>query len=166
MEILPESTSSSTAVEDPTLRVGNPVKEILLKLNLLDHRRAPRKIYTLPRVSARLVVVKHILTSQCAVLGSSSKAKVLRRAMLCRIDSCVLADSFTLANGQDVEGSQLVKDLRVDNLKMMSHLDLLRSALEASKSSKQTLYNEIMKLRLLSELRRERIYFPGNGVQP
>ncbi|GJR40956.1 hypothetical protein Tco_1216640 [Tanacetum coccineum] len=37
MEILPESISNSSAVDDQTLRAGNPVKEILLKLNLPDH---------------------------------------------------------------------------------------------------------------------------------
>ncbi|GKE47486.1 hypothetical protein Tco_1478744 [Tanacetum coccineum] len=36
MEILPVSTSNSIAV-DSILKVGNPVKEILLKLNLPDH---------------------------------------------------------------------------------------------------------------------------------
>ncbi|GJT30815.1 hypothetical protein Tco_0911090 [Tanacetum coccineum] len=38
MEILPVSSSNSTTVEDLTLLAGNPVKEILLKLNLPDHR--------------------------------------------------------------------------------------------------------------------------------
>ncbi|GKD61895.1 hypothetical protein Tco_1299404 [Tanacetum coccineum] len=36
MEILPVSTSNSTAVEDLTLRAGNPIKEIF-QMNLPDH---------------------------------------------------------------------------------------------------------------------------------
>nr|GEX69479.1 hypothetical protein [Tanacetum cinerariifolium] len=38
MEILPESTSNSSAVEDLIPLAGNPVKEVLLKLNLPGHR--------------------------------------------------------------------------------------------------------------------------------
>ncbi|GKC93539.1 hypothetical protein Tco_1158981 [Tanacetum coccineum] len=37
MEILPVSTSNSTAV-DSILHAGNPIKEILLKSNLPDYR--------------------------------------------------------------------------------------------------------------------------------
>ncbi|GJS64264.1 hypothetical protein Tco_0678828 [Tanacetum coccineum] len=58
MEILPESTSNNSA--DPTLRAGNPVKEVLLKLNLPDHMYKRRccslilaESYSLPHAHAQ-----------------------------------------------------------------------------------------------------------------
>ncbi|GKB76357.1 hypothetical protein Tco_0943252 [Tanacetum coccineum] len=71
MEILPESTSNSSAVdvpitrtskhdesnattlEDLTLRAGNLVKEVLLKLNLSDHILIPAESYSLPHAHAQ-----------------------------------------------------------------------------------------------------------------
>ncbi|GJT87561.1 hypothetical protein Tco_1069278 [Tanacetum coccineum] len=54
MEILPVSTSNNTAV-DSILQAGNPVKEILLKLNLPDHRSilTNSKIYVKMDVEVR-----------------------------------------------------------------------------------------------------------------
>ncbi|GJX33222.1 hypothetical protein Tco_0243077 [Tanacetum coccineum] len=45
--------SNASALEDPTFRAGNPVKEILLKLNLFDHRQENRPLNDLPAEFSR-----------------------------------------------------------------------------------------------------------------
>ncbi|GJS00995.1 hypothetical protein Tco_0317503 [Tanacetum coccineum] len=50
--------SNASALDDPTLRAGNPVKEILLKLNPPDHRNSSKNM---PRFSSNDIVHNHYL---------------------------------------------------------------------------------------------------------
>ncbi|GJR60533.1 copia protein [Tanacetum coccineum] len=63
MEILPVSTSNSTA-KDSILQAGNPVKEILLKLNLPDHRTP---IDTKSKLDVDSTLISHSTLYMCLV---------------------------------------------------------------------------------------------------
>nr|GEW34934.1 hypothetical protein [Tanacetum cinerariifolium] len=56
-----------------------------------------------------------------------------------------------LRNGCSKGRSQLVKDLHADRLKMVKELDLLRESVKISKSSRNMLVEEAIRLRLLLE---------------
>nr|GEU50880.1 uncharacterized mitochondrial protein AtMg00810-like [Tanacetum cinerariifolium] len=59
--------------------------------------------------------------------------------------------SIHARNNHNVKGSQLVKDLHADRLKMVKELDLLRESIKISKSSRNMLEEEAIRLRLLLE---------------
>ncbi|GJW10729.1 putative ribonuclease H-like domain-containing protein [Tanacetum coccineum] len=63
------SESNASALDDPTLQAGNPVKEILLKLNLHDHR----KVLYLKKSMGGAVELKEIQDEDTSPSGITSK---------------------------------------------------------------------------------------------
>ncbi|GJZ20096.1 hypothetical protein Tco_0556686, partial [Tanacetum coccineum] len=51
--------SNASALDDPTLQAGNPVNEILLKLNLPDHRYKRRRY--------NLILAESRFTASCSI---------------------------------------------------------------------------------------------------
>ncbi|GJZ49442.1 hypothetical protein Tco_0603632 [Tanacetum coccineum] len=90
---------NASTLEDPTLRVGNPVKEILLKLNLPDHRS--NILYCKMILTALDVNVQELELEQ--KLGFSSSKSNARGNILtfCNIDEQLGWKSLSLTFGNN-----------------------------------------------------------------